>query len=103
MEQVWKGEVRMPGGLGNTANLEGRHNTNTPLNIPAVLLHVVSGRCLRIHSPNKLQESRDEPSGKAAGGGHAAAWAHRLKHPQHGRHLEAAPIHFPPPSSVACL
>lgn len=103
LDQAWKGEVRVPGGLGNTTNLERRHDTNTPLNIAVVLLRVVSRRCTGIHSPKQLQETGDEPSGKAAGGGYAAAWAHSLEHPQHGRHLEAAPTHFPPPSSVACL
>lgn len=81
--------------------LEGRHYKNVPLNTAVVLLCVVSGGCTRIHSPKQLQETGDEPSGKAAGGGHAAAWAHSLEHPQHGRHLEAAPTHFPPPSSMA--
>lgn len=97
LEQAWKGEVRVPGGLGNTANSEGRYDTNTPLNTPVVLPHVISGRHTRIDSPKQLQETGGEPSGKAAGGGHAAAWAHSLEHPQHGRHLETAPTHFPQP------
>lgn len=75
----------------------------THLNIPAIVLCVISGRRTRIHSPKQLQETGDEPSGKAVAGEHAAAWAQSLEHPQHGRHLGAAPAHFPPPSSMACL
>lgn len=71
--------------------------------MPVILPHVICGRHTRIHSPKQLQETGGELSGKAAGGGYAAAWAHSLEHPQHGRLLEAAPPHFPLPSSVACL
>lgn len=46
-EQAWRREVRVSGGLRNTTNMEGRHDTNTPLNTPEAFLHTVSGRCIR--------------------------------------------------------
>lgn len=49
-EQAWRREVRASGGLRNTTNMEGRHDTNIPLNTPQAFLHAVSGRCIRSHT-----------------------------------------------------
>lgn len=57
LEQAWKGEVRVPGGLGSTTNSEGRHDTNTPLNRAVALPCVVSGRRTGIHSPKTAPEN----------------------------------------------